>query len=91
MRRRKNCTPWYSRDYAKIVRIRIQPDTRKRIRADGSEAAGNSPEKSRQYMRADLVKRAEFDKEIGAKLDRESTERVEKKGGLGHLSNAGVR
>ena len=42
-------------------------------------------------MLADLVKRAKVDKEIGAKLDREDAEWVEKKGGLSRLSDTCAR
>ena len=81
----------FARLHAEIVRILNQPDIRERILADGSEPVGNSPEKSRQYMLADLVKWAKFDKEIGAKLDRDDAEWVKENGSLSHLSDTCAR
>lgn len=61
--------PILARLHAQIVRIVNQPDMQERIRADGSEPVGNSPEEFTKYMHADLIKWAKVVKESGAKLD----------------------
>lgn len=60
--------PILTRLHDEILKILKQPDVTERIRADGSEPVGNTPEEFRKYMLADVAKWAKLVKESGAKL-----------------------
>lgn len=57
-----------SRLHGEIVKILNEPDVQKRIRADGSEPVGSSPEVFRAFMQADMLKWQKLVKESGARM-----------------------
>jgi len=60
--------PLVTRLHGEIIKILNEPDVQKRIRADGSEPVGNTPEAFRAFMLADMLKWQKLVKESGAKI-----------------------
>ena len=61
--------PILNRLHTEIVRILQQQDFRDRVSAEGAEVVTNTPEKFREFLKADVAKWAKLLKESGAKLD----------------------
>ena len=61
--------PLVARLHKEIIAILKRPDTGERIRADGSEPVGSSPEEFRQFLLADMAKWAKVVKQSGAKVN----------------------
>jgi len=61
--------PILARLHGELVRILNLPEVRDRIKADGSEPVGSSPEEFRKFMHADLEKWSKVVKQSGAKMD----------------------
>ncbi|MGQ0511985.1 MAG: tripartite tricarboxylate transporter substrate binding protein [Betaproteobacteria bacterium] len=61
--------PLVAKLHGELVRILNLPDIRDRIKLDGSEPVGSSPEDFRRFLHADLAKWAKVVKESGAKVD----------------------
>jgi tripartite-type tricarboxylate transporter receptor subunit TctC len=61
--------PILTRLHGEIVRIINEPETNRRITADGSRPVGSTPEEFRRFLYADLAKWAKIVKDSGAKLD----------------------
>jgi tripartite-type tricarboxylate transporter receptor subunit TctC len=61
--------PVLNRLNTEVVRIVQQPEFRNGVIAEGGEVVTNTPEKFREFLRADIAKWAKVLKESGAKLD----------------------
>jgi tripartite-type tricarboxylate transporter receptor subunit TctC len=61
--------PLLAKLHRDIVDIIRDPDTEKRITADGSRPIGSTPEEFRKFLLADVAKWARIVKESGAKVD----------------------
>jgi tripartite-type tricarboxylate transporter receptor subunit TctC len=61
--------PILKRLHAEIVRIVEQQEFRDRVIAEGAEVVTSTPEKFREFLKADVAKWAKVLKESGAKLD----------------------
>lgn len=61
--------PILARLHGELVRILNLPEVRDRIKADGSEPVGSSPEEFRKFMHADLEKWSKVVKQSGATMD----------------------
>jgi tripartite-type tricarboxylate transporter receptor subunit TctC len=61
--------PILNRLHTEIVRILQQQDFRDRVSAEGADVVTNTPEKFREFLKADVAKWAKLLKESGAKLD----------------------
>ena len=61
--------PILSRLHTEVVRIVEQQKFRDSVSAEGGEVVTNTPEKFREFLRADIAKWAKVLKESGAKLD----------------------
>ena len=61
--------PILNRLHTEIVRIVQQQEFRDRVTAEGGEVVTSTPEKFREFLRADIAKWARVLKESGAKLD----------------------
>jgi len=61
--------PILTRLHREIVGVINEPDTQKRITADGSTPIGSTPEAFLRFLRADVAKWAKLIKESGAKAD----------------------
>ncbi len=60
--------PIVARLHNELVKFIQQPDTRKRVVADGSEPVGSSPEEFRKFLHAEIAKWAKLVKESGIKV-----------------------
>jgi len=54
---------------ADVIKIVSSPELRERLKADGSDPVGNSPEQYSTFVRDDIAKWAKVVKESGAKVD----------------------
>ena len=61
--------PILNRLHTEIVRIVQQQEFRDRVSAEGAEVVTSTPEKFREFLKADVAKWAKVLKESGAKLD----------------------
>lgn len=61
--------PIVARLHGEIVKFISEPDTQKRITADGSRPIGSTPEEFRRFLYADVAKWAKIVKESGATVD----------------------
>ena len=61
--------PLVTKLHKEIIAILKRPDTVERIRADGSEPVGSSPEEFRKFLLADMEKWAKVVKQSGAKVN----------------------
>lgn len=61
--------PILTRLHGEIVKIINEPETQKRITADGSRPVGSTPAEFHKFLLADVAKWAKIVKESGAKLD----------------------
>jgi tripartite-type tricarboxylate transporter receptor subunit TctC len=61
--------PLVTRLHKELVAILNRPDTVERIRSDGSEPVGSSPEDFRKFLLADMEKWAKVVKQSGAKVN----------------------
>lgn len=61
--------PIVTRLHGEIVKFINEPDTQKRITADGSRPVGSTPDEFRRFLHADVAKWAKIVRESGAKLD----------------------
>ena len=61
--------PIVTRLHGEILKFINEPDTQKRITADGSRAVGSTPEAFLKFLHADVAKWAKIVKESGARID----------------------
>jgi tripartite-type tricarboxylate transporter receptor subunit TctC len=61
--------PVLKRLHTEIVRITEQQEFRERINAEGAEVVTNTPEKFREFLKADIAKWAKLIKDSGAKIE----------------------
>lgn len=61
--------PILTRLHGEIVRVINEPETQKRITADGSRPVGSTPDEFRRFLHADVAKWAKIVKDSGAKVD----------------------
>ena len=61
--------PIVTRLHGEIVKFINEPETQKRITADGSRPVGSTPEEFLKFLHADVAKWAKLVKESGAKVD----------------------
>ena len=61
--------PILARLHGEVVRIINEPETQRRITADGSQPVGSTPEQFRKFLLADVAKWAKIVKDSGAKVD----------------------
>jgi len=61
--------PIVARLHGEILKFINEPDTQKRITADGSRSVGSTPEEFRKFLHADVAKWAKIVKDSGAKVD----------------------
>ena len=55
--------------HTEITRIVQQPAFRDQVRSEGTEVVTNTPEKFREFLKADVAKWSKILKESGAKVD----------------------